>query len=75
MRSVLIDGGMPQGGAIHDIRGLEAHGSGTAPRRHVSRVWTDDDREEGARGEALGRSAQGGRGHGEAERFRWTPRR
>ena len=46
MRSVLIDGGMPQGGAIHDIRGLEAHGSGMAPRRHGSRVWTDDNPED-----------------------------
>jgi hypothetical protein len=34
----------------------------------LSRVWTDDDGEDGARGEALVRSAPGGRGRKEAER-------
>ena len=38
---VLIYQGLRRGDAIPDIRGLEDQGSGTAPKRNVSRVWTE----------------------------------
>ena len=73
--SVLIARRMRQDDAIHEICGLEDQGSGTAPRRKVSRVWTEDDTEDpqGAvpppRASPLCRAAGPGRGRSAAPRL------
>jgi hypothetical protein len=43
MEGVAFDPRLRQDDVIHDIRGRENHGSGTASRRKVSQVGTEGD--------------------------------
>jgi len=44
MEGVAFDPRLRQDDVIRDIRGLDNHRRGTAPRRKVARVWTEGDR-------------------------------